>query len=302
MIYPLIVDKDILKTLREELLTRTSFDTLPDEVWTDFSVRNTYGTNAIEGNSLTEADVRTVLVGALGVPKPMADIQETIQHQQAFCGLLSRRARAIDHFTTLELHEQVFHGLKADVGQWRRCNAAIQGAHYTPPRLEKLLPALDDMFRAYDQRDRSGEDPIALGAWFHLTFEMVHPFSDGNGRVGRLLLNLHLLRHNWPPVQILPEDRNKYLKALDAGSTGDPAPMVAFLQARLGASLIDLLAKIGTEADELLPLAELASGTTYSAKYLALRASQGQLPAVRSKGVWRTSLRAIRLYTDQVGR
>jgi Fic family protein len=297
-----IMHKDILIALRNELFTRSSLDTLPEEVWTDLSVRNTYGTNAIEGNSLTEAEVRTVIVEAKGVEKPISDIQETIQHKEAFCGLLGRRARAIDHLTALELHEQVFHSLRDDAGQWRRWNVSIGGAHFTPPRVDKLLPALDDLFETYDRRDRAGEDPLDLGAWFHLKFEMVHPFGDGNGRVGRLLLNLHLLKHNWPPVQILPEDRKKYIKALEAGSSGDLAPIAAFVQARVGATLIDLLAKLGTDDDGLRSLAELAKGTEHTGKYLALRASQGQLPATRYKGEYRTSLRAIRLYKELVGR
>ncbi len=243
-----------------------------------------------------------MIVEAQGVHKPISHIQETLQHKEAFRSLLGRRARAIDHVTALELHEQVFHGLKVDAGQWRRLNVTIQGAHFTPPRVDKLLPALDDLFETYDQRERSGEDSLNLGAQFHLNFEMVHPFGDGNGRVGRLLLNLHLLKHSWPPVQILPEDRKRYIKALDVGSSGNFAPITTFMQARVGATLIDLLAKLGTGDDELQSLTELAKGTGYTGKYLALRASQGQLPATRYKSEYRSSSRAVRLYEEFVGR
>jgi Fic family protein len=292
----------ILNSLRDALLSRGSFDTFPDQVWQAASSLNTYGTNAIEGNTLTREEVERVIIEKKGVKRPIDDILVTIQHESAFKQLIGRRARAIDLVTVLELHEEVFKGLILDAGQWRRTNVLIRGASFTPPRPEKVVPKMEGLIKEYDQRDLAGEDVFTLGAWFHHGFELTHPFSDGNGRVGRLLLNLHLLKHNWPPVNILPEDRDRYLDGLREGNAGNLLPLTEYLMTIMGGSLLNFLSHVGTEQDELIPLAELHRESTYSAKYLSLRAGQGELPAVRIGKGWNSSKRALELYVREIGR
>lgn len=292
----------ILEGLRSELLSRSSLDTLPEVVWKRTSSLNTYGTNAIEGNTLTVDEVEAVLLDSRGVKKPINDILETLQHERAFRNLMSRRGRAIDLVTVLELHEEVFKGLKIDAGHWRRTNVMVRGAEFTPPRPEKVVPSMEALIRDYDQNDLRGEDPFVLGSWMHHSFESIHPFIDGNGRVGRLLLNLHFLKHNWPTVNVMPIDRNRYLGALQEGNRGNLAPLTEYLMEVMGSSLLDLLSQVGTWEDELKPLNELQKTGPYSAKYLALRAKQGELPATRVKSEWRSSKRALDLYIQAVGR
>lgn len=296
------MDKTILECLRSQFLSRESLDTLPQTIWKGIGSLNTYGTNAIEGNTLTRDEVEAVLLDSQGVKKPISDILETIQHERAFRNLISRRGRAIDLVTVLELHEEVFRGLMTDAGQWRRTNLAIRGARFTPPRPEKVVPRMEALIREHDQRDLGGEDPFTLGSWMHHGFESVHPFSNGNGRVGRLLLNLHFIKHNWPPVHVLPVDRDRYLGALREGNNGDLTSLTDYLMTIMGSSLLDLLSQVGTPEDELRPLMELQKAGPYSAKYLALRVKQGELPAVRIKSEWRSSERALDLYIKEVGR
>src|SRR3989441_5154612 len=295
--------KDILVTLREELLTRTALDSIPEGVWKRTGALNTWGTNAIEGNTLSRADVERILLEQKSVGnRPLSDVMETIQHAAAFANLLERRRAPIRLSTVLELHEEVFHGIKADAGQWRRVNVRIGGMKHSPPRMEKVIPMMSTWEEEYNRRDTLGEDPFALGAWMHFEFESIHPFSDGNGRVGRLLLTLHFLKHNWPPVHILPPDRSRYLRSLNAGHTGDLTGLEAFLTSAMGRSLLDLLDQVGTAEDELKPLRKMAARGPYSAKYLGLRAGQERLPAIKIAGDWNTSPRALHLYRQQVGR
>lgn len=293
----------ILEALREQLLTRTSLDVLPEAVWKRTGALNTWGTNAIEGNTLSRSDVEKILLEQESVGnKPLPDILETTQHAAAFANLIERRKAPIRLATVLELHDEVFRGIKADAGQWRRVNVRITGMKHVPPRMEQVVPALTSWLEEYTRRDTEGEDVIALGAWMHHRFESVHPFSDGNGRVGRLLLNLHLLRHNWPPVHILPNDRDRYLECLVRGNAGHLEDLGAFLQACLGRSLLDLLDQVGTREDELKPLRILSRQSPYSAKYLGLRAAQERLPAVKVSGDWHSSERALLLYRGRVAR
>ena len=293
----------ILESLRQALLTRCPLDALPDSTWKRTSALNTWGTNAIEGNTLTWSDVEKLLLEQRSVPnRPIHDVLETIQHEAAFRSLLGRRSAPITLLTVLELHEAVFKGIKADAGQWRRVNVRITGSKLTLPRMEKVIPLMDDWEKEYGKRDMLGEPVIPLAAWMHQEFESIHPFADGNGRVGRLLMNLHFLKHNWPAVHVLPPDRERYIGCLQAGHGGDLDPLEDFLTVTMGRSLLDLLDQVGTEEDELKPLKKMEKGGPYSAKYLALRASQGMLPAVKVSGDWCTSQRALALYREETGR
>jgi len=229
-------------------------------------------------------------------------VLETIQHAAAFANLLGRRRAPIRLSTVQALHEEVFHGIQADAGQWRRVNVRIGGMKHSPPRMERVVPMMATWEEQYGRRDMLGEDPFALGAWMHFEFESVHPFSDGNGRVGRLLLNLHFLKHGWPPVHVLPPDRERYLRGLVRGHEGDLSDLEGFLLVAMARSLLDLLDQVGTREDELKPLRVLSKQSPYSAKYLSLRASQEELPALKASGDWHSSKRALGAYRHLVGR
>jgi len=297
------MDNSILESLRQELLTRTPLDTIPASVWKRAGALNTWGTNAIEGNTLSRREVERILLDQRSVPdRPLHDVLETVQHAKAFEELLSRKGKPIRLPMILELHEAVFHGIKDDAGQWRRVNVRIAGTRHVPPRMEGVVPMMSEWIESYAKKDMLGDDVFSLAAEMHFGFESIHPFSDGNGRVGRLLLNLHFLKHNWPPVHILPPDRNRYLTSLEKGHAGTFADLVEFLGLVMGRSLLDLLDQVGTREDELRPLKKLAGKSPYSAKYLGLRASQERLPALKVSGDWHTSERAIRVYRAIVAR
>jgi len=298
----MIMNEDILKELRQELLNRSPLDGLPDSVWKRTGALNTWGTNAIEGNTLTWQDVEKLLIEQRTISNaPVPDVLETIQHEAAFRGLVQRVSAPIRLTAVLELHEGVFRGILPDAGQWRRVNVRIAGSKYTPPRMEKVLNEMENWIGEYTRRDTSGEPVFPLAAWMYHRFEAIHPFSNGNGRIGRLLLNLHFLRHSWPPIHILQSDREIYRSCLEEGHSGDLSRLTEFLRVSMGKSLLDLLDQVGTEDDELMPLKQFEPKGPYSAKYLTLRAGQGRLPAIKTRGDWQTSTRALNLYRRFIG-
>ena len=293
------MEDKIFIALRDVLLTRKPLEDLPEAVWERVGALNTWGTNAIEGNTLTLPEVETVLIDKQSVNKPVNDVLETIQHQEAFKGLLLRRFQPITLMTILELHETVFKGIIRDAGQWRTYSVAIRGSKHTPPRAEKVVPRLEKLVKEYSRRDLRGEPVFPLGAWMHYEFESIHPFGDGNGRVGRLLLNLHFLKHNWPPIHVSKAVKKPYYRHLEEVSSGNSEGLVRLMETLMAQSLLDLLDQLGTREDELRPLKAF---DTYSPKYLSIRIRDGELPGAMIKGDWHTSERALSLYQGIFGR
>lgn len=297
------MDENILIALRTTLLERTSLDSLPKSVRKRSSALNTWGTNAIEGSTITFEDAKRIIIdNETPAGKSMDEVAETMQHERAFGSLTGRRQSEITLSTVQEFHADVFRLVKPDAGQWRRVNVRISGAKFTPPRMEKVLREMETWASAYRKRDIEGDDTFILGAWMHFEFERIHPFSDGNGRVGRLLLNLHFVRRNWPPVHILPAHKEAYIAGLNSAFEGDLKPLADLFKKLMASSLLDLLDQIGTSDDELISLGEASKILPHSRNYLALRCNQGELPSLKEKGQWRTSRRALELYGKWVGR
>jgi Fic family protein len=262
---------------------------------------NTWSTNAIEGNTLSLDEVE-LLIAEDRTPskRPFKDVLETVQHKEAFDSLLERVEKPITAISALELHEAVFRGVLRDAGQWRTGAVRILGSPHRPPRAERIGSMMLDWERVYAERDLADEDVFRLAAWLHHEFESIHPFSDGNGRVGRLLLNLHLLKHSWPTIHVLPVDRDRYIDTMIAGHKGDLRPLEELIRELMGRSLIDLLDQVGTAEDSLMTTIELGADGPYSGKYLSLRAKQGELPGLLRKHNWWTSHRAISIYRESL--
>ena len=304
-IFVSIMDRHMLNRLRERMLDRGSLRNMPEKTLQESFILNTWGTNAIEGNTLTLDEVTRVIESGMTIPdRPVRDLLETIQHRSALAEIVSGRICEVSMKSALDLHRHIFYGILIDAGQWRKVNVRISGSRYSPPRVEKLISLLREWEKHYAAMDMGREDIFAQAAEMHIGFESIHPFSDGNGRVGRLLLNIHFLNHNWPLIHILPNDRGSYLDALEAAHGKGVSKLTEFLETNMARSLVFVLDKVGSEEDNLLTLKEAreASGTDYSSKYLALRIKQGELPGIRLNKMWKTSPASINLYREVKGR
>ena len=299
------MDRYILNHLRERVLDRGSVRNLPEKTLQESLILNTWGTNAIEGNTLTLDEVTKVIESGMTVPnRPVRDLMETIQHRAALAAAINGRICEVNMKGALNLHDMLFHGILLDAGQWRMVNIRISGSKYSPPRVENLISMLHEWEQHYVEMEMKREDIFSQAAVMHFGFESIHPFSDGNGRIGRLLLNIHFLNHNWPLIHILPEDRDSYLNALESAHRNGMDKLTKFLKTSMARSLIFLLDMIGSEEDKLLTLneAKKVSGSDYSTKYLALRIKQGEIPGIRLNNRWKTSQVAISLYREIKGR
>lgn len=164
----------------------------------DLITRSTYHSNAIEGNTLTYAETYAILYNDNSFKiegKEPREIYEAINHKKAL--------------------ELVFHNLQnneeLDERFIKKLNETINRSEHIPPEPEKIPNLM--MYYIYNY-NHDEQDIFARIAKYHIEFEKIHPFEDGNGRTGRLLINYELLKNDLPPVVIAKEDRVQYFEFL----------------------------------------------------------------------------------------
>lgn len=184
----------------------------------EFIVENTYNSNAIEGNSLTLRETALVLQEGITIAeKPLKEHLEAIGHKEAFDYVMELAAAGtpITERIIKEIHSLVLMSDRANSGIYRQIPVTISGALHTPPQPYLVLMQMEQLVADYETL-KADKHIIAAAAEFHLRFEGVHPFIDGNGRTGRLLLNLELIKAGLLPVNIKYADRRKYYECFDA--------------------------------------------------------------------------------------
>jgi len=191
----------------------------------DFIVEFTYDTNRIEGSTLSLDDTRRLLErGISPSAKPVRDIVETRRHAE-LVGQLIEEPEPVDLPHLLKWHRDLFSETKPDIaGRIRDFEVRISGSKHTPPPALEVRPMLVELLRS-TSRAVGREHQVELAADFHFKFENIHPFGDGNGRIGRLAMNVLLARGGYPMLNIEYKGRRGYYKALEKCSVlNDPRP------------------------------------------------------------------------------
>jgi Fic family protein len=211
----------------------------------------TYHSNAIEGNPLTLRESRVVLEGMTVGGKSLREHCEAMNHREAILYIeeIVAKNEALSVWQIRNLHNLV---LKGGVGQeachYRRENVAIAGARMTPPDFLDLPAELAALVEWYAKAGPL--HPVARAAELHTRFVKIHPFVDGNGRTGRLLLNVELMKSGYPPAVIRKEDRLAYCDSLDeACVSGDYAAITRLVAESVQRSLDTYLDVLGWRAD-----------------------------------------------------
>lgn len=180
----------------------------------EFIVEYTYNSNAIEGNTLTLRETDLVLRGLTIDRKPLKDHMEAVGHKEAFDYVRELVAKNIPISERIikEIHYLVLADKKDDRGVYRRVPVRIMGAQHEPVQPYLIQPKMEQLLRDFSE---STEHIVTKLARFHIEFEGIHPFIDGNGRTGRLLVNLELMKAGYPPIDIKFTDRIAYYDAFD---------------------------------------------------------------------------------------
>lgn len=179
-----------------------------------FIVEYTYNSIAIEGNSLSMKEVELVLQGQTIEGKPLKDHMEAVGHKEAFDFVLElvKNNTPITESVIKQIHYLVLADKKEDRGIYRKVPVRIMGAQNQPVQPYLIEPKMEKLLIDYND---SKEHIVTKLARFHIEFEGIHPFIDGNGRTGRLLVNLELMKAGFPPIDIKFTDRLSYYKAFD---------------------------------------------------------------------------------------
>ena len=180
----------------------------------EFTVEYTYNSNAIEGNTLTLRETDMVLRGLTVDQKPLKDHMEAVGHKEAFDFVreLVQDNVPISERVIQQIHYLVLADKKDDRGVYRRVPVRIMGAQHEPVQPYLIQARMEQLMLNFAE---STEHIITKLARFHIEFEGIHPFIDGNGRTGRLLVNLELMKAGYPPIDIKFTDRIAYYNAFD---------------------------------------------------------------------------------------
>ena len=215
----------------------------------EFLIEFTHNSTAIEGNTLTLKETALVLGGITIDQKPLKDHLEAVGHRDAFLYVeeLAASDTPLTPFELKQIHALVLSDQPQDRGRYRRVPVRIMGAFAVPAepwQIEERMAAL----LSDDKARKKRVHPIERVALFHLDFEGIHPFIDGNGRTGRLLMNLELIREGYPPLDIKFADRKRYYDAFDTYyRDGSPDAMVRLVGGYVEERLRETLRILGED-------------------------------------------------------
>jgi len=214
----------------------------------EFMIENTYDSIAIGGNTLTLRETALVIKGGITIAeKSVKEHLEAIGHKDAleYVTALANKNTELTTRIIKEIHSYVLMSDAAIKGAYRRIPVSITGASHTPPQ-PYLVPVQMEALIGEFVGMKQNMHIIEALAEFHLRFESIHPFLDGNGRVGRLIINMELIKAGLLPVNIKFKDRIKYYNCFDNNY---------YINGKTSDALAELIAECETE--ELLKYLEI---------------------------------------------
>jgi Fic family protein len=186
----------------------------------EFIIDNTYNSNAIEGSSLTLRETALILKEGITIgEKPLRDHLDAIGHRDAFDYILSILEKPLTERIIKNIHSLVLMNDAQNRGVYRSVPVTVSGSKHVPPQPYLIEKQMETLLADYN----SPQDAHIISAIseFHLRFEAIHPFIDGNGRTGRLIANFELIKAGYLPVNIKYTDRKKYYDCFDEPDSPD---------------------------------------------------------------------------------
>jgi len=190
----------------------------------------TYTSNAIEGNTLTESETKVIIEDGITISgKSLREHYEVIGHAKAYDHIYTLMDRPISEEDILFLHKLFFQQIDFEnAGRYKQKNVIITGTDYLPPGYQKV-PELMKNYIANLNTNVEDKHILEQASDLHAEFELIHPFTDGNGRIGRLLLSILTMKSGYCPVIVPPIRRAEYITAMQKSNKGDLNTLRAFV-------------------------------------------------------------------------
>lgn len=185
----------------------------------DLLLRMAHNNTAIEGNTLTYGDTYTIIVDKhIPANTSVKEFYEVDNHRNAISYIFSNyelKELTLEHIQ--DLHKLITYNINFDAGEFRKGDNAILGATFSTPKASEVYSKIREWLANTNYRlsiSKTNDEKIDVILEQHLQFEKIHPFSDGNGRVGRMIMLLQALQNDIPPFIIEKNDRPLYITAL----------------------------------------------------------------------------------------
>ena len=223
---PLLYDAICRK--KKQLASLMRVNSVAEKIRKEVLAEYVYHTNKLEGSALNWNETLQVLETREPIADKAEDSFVAIKHIKAVKFLSQLAKLELFEEDILCLHHILFSKVLSDSGNYRKVEVAISGAEFTPPPSFEVQSQIQKLLNEFKKMKNT--NPVDAAALFHLRFVQIHPFTDGNGRVARLLTNLVLLKNGFPILTVIPvEKRKRYLDVLGLADRGETAPLVNFV-------------------------------------------------------------------------
>ena len=199
-----------------------------------FAIEYAHNSTAIEGNTLSLVETKAILEDGLSISgKSLREIYEVVNHDKAFSYIKKsvQEKKPLSEDIVKDIHALLMENIMIG-GIYRNVEVRITGAAHKPPVPSEMYRQVKDFYA--DLAYKYNDNAICLAAWTHAEFVRIHPFTDGNGRTSRMLMNYQLMTAGFQPISINKEARLDYYQALEEyavnGNIEPFAEMIAQLE------------------------------------------------------------------------
>ena len=190
-----------------------------EEILKNFLIEFAYNTTSIEGNTIKLAEAKKLLEeGKTPKNRTLREIYDLQNTEKVFFEIIESKEE-ITHDFIINIHKNLLENIDKRIG-YRTQDVRVIKANFKSTPAPYVKTDMDLLLKWYSE-NKEKLHPLVLGEIFHHKFEKIHPFMDGNGRTGRMLLNYILIKNNYPPIVIRNKNREKYLKAMRKADNSD---------------------------------------------------------------------------------
>jgi len=289
-----------------------------EAIWEGIWYEEAHHSTAIEGNTLILKEVERLLREGKAVgSKELAEYLEVEGYAKAAQWVYAQavqespswsRGKLISLTELRQIHQRVVEPVwlhsppdslqaREGPGSFRKHDIRPFSGGVTPPPFPDVPAQITDWSEAANRGPSTDQHPMLFVADLHARLERIHPFRDGNGRTGRLAMNLLLVRHGYPPAVIYKRNRTQYLNALRRADRGDSGPLAEMVARAVTDAIYRFLLPGLAGPHRLVPLRSLAD-SQLSPNALAVAAKRGRLRAIRKTDQWHSTRQWVEQYKE----